>query len=477
LAREGIGLGLATERFGGRFFSNDARPSGVLKHPGMLGEEAQANIKDSWKDEFGGVDGSWKLAILEEGMEYQSIGMPNEDAQFLQTRTFQVNEIARWYGIPPHKLAEMEHSTYSNVEHMGIEYVQDALQPLATNFEQSVDAQLMTQRESERHFTRVVLDGLLRGDSASRHASYSSGLNHGYYSINDVRSLENLNPIDEGDNYRVPLFTAPVDSEAAEGAGSPPVKQQRSMPAEQRAERSMNARRVAREDFMLPYTDAAARILRREANDVGNQAKKLLGKRNAGGMGEWLSDFYAGHEAFVAGQMRPLARSYARPVARAAGDEVGQVIEPDRLVGFVDAYLDTHAARHSAIQAARIRAILEAHAGDEERALQGIEAELDHWRNGERAEAIAGEEVARFDSAVAVMVYVAAGVVAKRWVNLGESCPYCRALNGRVVGVEMPFLSANEAFQPDGADHALINSHGVGHPPVHQGCDCFIVAA
>tara|TARA_R110000824_G_scaffold161138_1_gene336339 strand:+ start:2149 stop:3648 length:1500 start_codon:yes stop_codon:yes gene_type:complete len=220
LAKQSIGLGLGSERFGGSFFGNSARPAGVLTHPNRLSKEAKENLRDSWQSTYAGADNAGRTAILEEGVQFSSIGLSNEDAQYLQTRQFQVVEIARWYGIPPHMLASMEAATFSNIEHQGIEFVTYSLRPWLVRWEQEIKRKLFL---TDTFFSEFLVDGLLRGDAKTRYDGYKVARETGWLSVNEIRALENLNPVDGGDQYIQPLNMgtiedAPVEEEAREWA-------------------------------------------------------------------------------------------------------------------------------------------------------------------------------------------------------------------------------------------------------------------
>jgi HK97 family phage portal protein len=206
LARESIGLGLATERFGAAFFGNGSHPGGVLEHPGKLNPEARQNLKSSWEDAHRGPDNVLRVAVLEEGMKWQAIGIPPEDAQFLETRKFQVQEICRWFRVPPHKLADLERATFSNIEHQAIEFVVDTLVPWAVRLEQEADLKLFGANRG-RLFTKLNVNALLRGAQENRFGAYATGRQWGWLSVNDVRALEDMNPLPPhiGDTYLVPI--------------------------------------------------------------------------------------------------------------------------------------------------------------------------------------------------------------------------------------------------------------------------------
>jgi HK97 family phage portal protein len=207
LAKQSVGLGLGAERFGGSFFGNSARPAGVLTHPNRLSKEAKENLRDSWQSTYAGVDNSGRTAILEEGVQFSSIGLSNEDAQYLQTRQFQVVEIARWYGVPCHMIQSLDAATFSNIEHQGIEFVTYSLRPWLVRWEQEIKRKLFTDGA---FFSEFLVDGLLRGDTKTRYDGYKVARETGWLSVNEIRSLENLNPVDGGDQYIQPLNMATV---------------------------------------------------------------------------------------------------------------------------------------------------------------------------------------------------------------------------------------------------------------------------
>lgn len=200
LAKNAIGMTLATEEYGASFFRNGANPGGVLEHPGILKDPKR--VRDSWNEVYKGVANAHKVAVLEEGMKYTQIGIPPEEAQFLQTRKFQINEIARLYRIPPHMVGDLEKSSFSNIEQQSLEFVKYTLDPWVVRFEQSFKRALFLPEEKKTHFIKFNVDGLLRGDYQSRMNGYAVGRQNGWLSTNDIRELEDLNLLsdEEGDN-------------------------------------------------------------------------------------------------------------------------------------------------------------------------------------------------------------------------------------------------------------------------------------
>ena len=197
MARNAIGVAIACEDFGAKFFENGAKPSGVLKVPHVLKDPQK--LSDSWQSAYGG-ENAGRIAVLEEGVDYQQISIPPNDAQFLDTRKFQLNEIARIFRVPPHMLADLERATFSNVEHLSLEFVKFSLSPWVVRWEQALNKALFKPSERGRFFVKLSVDGLLRGDYETRMCGYATAIQQGIMSVNEVRELEDMNPIsaDEG---------------------------------------------------------------------------------------------------------------------------------------------------------------------------------------------------------------------------------------------------------------------------------------
>ena len=212
LSRECLALGMAAEKFGSAFFGNGTRLGGVLEHPGKLSKEGAERLRESWAQAYSGTGSVGKTALLEEGMKWTSLGIPPDDAQFLETRKFQIDEVARWFGVPPHMIGSMEHATFSNIEHQQIEFVTHTLRPWLVRWEQEIARKLF----DGDHFPEFQVDGLLRGDTRTRYESYRIARESGWMSVNEIRSLENLNPVDGGDKYILPLNMGTVDEPADE---------------------------------------------------------------------------------------------------------------------------------------------------------------------------------------------------------------------------------------------------------------------
>jgi len=193
MAKNAIGMAIACEEYGAKFFANGAAPGGVLEHPGTIKDPQK--VRDSWNAAYQGSSNSHRVAVLEEGMKYQPIGISPEQAQFLETRKFQINEIARIFRVPPHMVGDLEKSSFSNIEQQSLEFVKYTLDPWVIRWEQTISRALLRPDEKKLYFAKFNVDGLLRGDYVSRMNGYATARQNGWMSANDIRELENLDRI------------------------------------------------------------------------------------------------------------------------------------------------------------------------------------------------------------------------------------------------------------------------------------------
>lgn len=210
LGREAIGAALALQDYAARFFNNDATPPFVIKHPGNFKDDAS-------RDNFLGAVRRWwggtrrhSPGVLEHGMDIAKVGTSNEEAQFLETRNAHDVALTRLWRMPPHKVGIMDRATFTNIEHQGLEFVTDTLLPILRLIERSVAKSLLL--DPRRFLFEFNVAGLLRGDVRARYMAYAAGRQWGWLSVNEIRRLENMNPIDEGNVYLQPSNMQPADS-------------------------------------------------------------------------------------------------------------------------------------------------------------------------------------------------------------------------------------------------------------------------
>lgn len=487
MMRQAIGITVAAENYGAKFFRNDARPDILLRHPAQLSDVARENLVRSWQERHGG--GRRGIAVLEEGMDVSVVGMPPGDAQFLETRRFQVQELARFFRIPPHMLADVERSTSwgSGIEHQSLGFVIYTMRPWLIRIEQEINRKLFPEYEWDRYYTEFLIDGLLRGDVQARTLFYQSGRQWGYMSANDIRELENMNPIPGGDVYLQPLNMIPAGQppEAEPAAGQRAVG-----PIEARAgraQRSVTSRRRLANVHRTIYRDVLARIVRIERDEVRSAVRRYLRRRGADAFAAWVREYY--YERLpgrVIEYMLPPVRTLMEAIAGEVVDEIGGEDPPaEQLDRFAREYVDVLALRHCGDSRSRLLAIINAWderaAGaaeqrqdaeelDELAAL--IDAELESW--DDRVERDAEDEAHRTGNAAAKFVYGLLGILLYRWVATGDDpCEYCQAFDGRTASGDHPFLAAGTSLVLPGLA-PFLSQTSIGHPPLHPGCQCVI---
>jgi len=273
LMREALGLALATESYGARFFSQNAQPSGVLTTPGTMSEEAQTRLGKSWQETHSGLANSQKIAILEQGLDWKQVGMTSEDAQFLQTRAFQRGEFATWFGVPPHMVGDTEKSTSwgTGIEQQQIGFVVWTLLPWLVRWEQAINRQLIVA--SGYYYSKFNVKGLLRGDMKSRYEAYAIARQWGWKNADEIRALEDENPIGgpAGTEYLNPMNFAPAGT--AKPAPTPPA------PSNAQAQ-------LLAHDFVSRLVDKEIGLVRKAAPKHAADTAEW---------GAWLADFYGRH--------------------------------------------------------------------------------------------------------------------------------------------------------------------------------------
>jgi HK97 family phage portal protein len=222
MARKSIGLGMALETFGALYFGQGTHPGVVVSHPGKLSDQASGNLQSSLATQYGGLGKSHRLLLLEEGMKMEKIGIPPDDSQFLESRQFQIPEIARWFNLPPHKLKDLTKSSFSNIESEQQSFYGDSILPWLVRLEQNFNMQLLSASDKElsgrgRLYFKHNAEGILRADTAARGEFYTKLFNVGALSPNDIRAYEDKDPIPGGDIYLVPMNMVSL-----ENAGEPP---------------------------------------------------------------------------------------------------------------------------------------------------------------------------------------------------------------------------------------------------------------
>ena len=485
IAREAIGMGMAAETFGSRFFGEGTHPSGLLTLPpeADLGDKEE-EYTAALKSQYSGLGKSHTLMVLSNGETYTPLTMPAKDSQFLETRDHQKIEICGMYHVPPHKIAlHGQNSNYNNLEQENSSYVDSCLMHWLVRWEQCISHQLLTAKERKNGmFVEFLVDGLLRGDSQARAEYYTKLFQAGAMSPNDIREKENQNPIDGGNEYFVQLnmqtLTQAKENEKqakklqqqesieAELPEPEPEPEEKTLPLSKKANerRSITIRDRIAKNYRQLFISAAQSIVNRESVAIKRRLNKE--KRTDESLMEWIVDFYDDMPEFIQSKMGPVIRSYGAAVYDAAAMEAGLDASDPDMDKFVDDYVAGYSARHVKSSRGQLLKLLN------EETLESIDQRVDEWHE-KRAEKIADNEITRAGNAVYQATAFSIGL-STVWKTRGpKTCPYCQSLSGKRVSSGQYFALPGDHIQIDGQPDMKIRGL-TAHPPLHRGCDCYL---
>ena len=464
LARESVGLSLATERHGATFFGNGARAGLTLSHPSVLSDEAYNRLSNSWNDRHGGVHNSHKVAILEEGVTLNHIGIPPNEAQFLETRQYQVTEICRWFSMQPHMVQDLSHATFSNIEHMAIAFTTHTLGPWIKRLEQSLARDLLLLPERKQFYPEVNINSLLLTDITAKYSGYSRGRNDGWLSVNEIRKKENLPPIEGGDTYLIPLnmTTADrveVDTKPVEDTGK------RSIELRESSESIFQKRLKLATTYVKILEAVFSKIVSREVKDLRALYNKYLVDSDPDlvAFNEGLIKIYERLDPYIEDTVRSTLLSYMIPIADLVNSELDRddlESDPD----FVSAYAENLATAYTT---GTYNFLLSVENEELLETLDSIEEK--------NAEKFATKHSTNFLNAFTVALYGVAGIVTYRWVARGDSCDFCKTLDGKLAAVGSSFFSGGESIKLSSGDEMLVRRK-TSYGPLHKGCDCSVEA-
>jgi hypothetical protein len=447
--------------------------------------EAYKRLKKSLSKEYGGLTGAHRILLLEEGMKWQQTTIDPEKAQFLELRRFQVTEAARILKMPPHKVGDLERETFANIESQGIDYLVHTLRPWLVNWEQRLRLSLLSKEQKSNRLIEFVVDGLLRGDSEARAAFYKALFNMASISPNEIRANEGMNPYDGGDRRYIQLNLIDVTSEPEpfnveamrwlfermekRNGHELPVREVKAIETRQRPRIRQRLRRA----FVRVFRDAMQRVTKTEISQVREAMGAFLGERSTGEFKDWLDDYYG--EEYVALLERvilPTQMTYALSMAETVAEEVSAEFDEAEIQKFVRDYHDVFAARRSGSSLGQLQKLVDE--TDEE--LEGmLDQRLAEWDEKNSAK-VGRWEAHRLGGAIATSVMVGAGVTRFVWRASPDPCPICAELDGKVVGVGEPFMAEGDKIDNDQLSAPFQASSNVLHEPLHDGCDCMVIA-
>ncbi len=477
-AKEAIAYGIALEQFGEYFFENRTNIGGIAKHPGKLSEQGSDNLRKSLNDTYAGLGNSHKLMLLEEGMEFMPVTIAPADAQYLELRKFQLEEIARIFRVPPHLLQDLTRSTNNNIEHQSIDFVVHSVRPWLVRIEQAINSRLFKDSEKGKYFAEFVVDGLLRGDTASRWEAYAKAIQNGVYSPNDVLEFENKNPYKGGDKHFIQLNMQPVENVGKTDANirntqdSLEVRTEKAVVSSKQL-RSAKTKAKLATAYKGLFEQLSIRILKREIKDITDILKKSFKTRDSQIFNEKIDLYYQEFRDFVREQAKPALAAYSDAVAVEAADEVG--INPEfEFNRFLEKYNEGYAANYTNKNALQLKNTASKAINENKDPVQAVEGELENWER-DMPDDVATEETVKLAGAISLLVYKIAGVTKYKVVNTGgNTCPFCQQLNGKVVGIDK-FVVVDGQQLGEG-ENIMVVSGNKAHAPFHKKCVCQVVA-
>lgn len=479
LASNAIGLSIAQETYSAKHFENGAMPSSIIQRPvgaPVINDAGRAAIRAQVTQLYGGLTNAGRVALLEEGMTWGAAGISPKDSQLLEGKKFSVTDIARVFLIPPPMLMELDRATFTNIEHQGIQFVVYTLTAWLRRWEQRLGLDLLDARERDQYYAEFLVDGLLRGDVKTRYEAYASAIQNGWMSRNEVRDLENRDPVDGGDELMFQVNLAPVSDlskpAAPEQDGDSSTK---ALPAP-RLIRSWDSRKSLRKAYTPLIRDAYAKLAKIEASEILDAARKNLGVRSFDRLQSFIRNYLMHDVEFFEKVIAPVLASYGGALADAALTEIegGQITEA---INAAIAEIGENGARsHAAKLLSQLDELLKERAdADPEMTLKVLESFFEGW---ETVDGVVSHKVVQYDNAVARVVWKLNGVKTITWQTDGDPCPLCAPLGGRTIGIEKTFVDPLEKLDAgEGKTPFQVSKYGVLHPPLHKGCNCHIEVA
>ncbi len=450
-AKQAIGYGLGLEDFGARFINNDASSGVILSHPQSIGPEGIKGLKKSFEDGRRGAN-KHRVFVLQEGVTVEKITIPPDDAQFLESRQFSIQEIARFMGVPPHMLSDLSKSSFNNIEQQSLDFLFNTIRPELVKVEQRINKVLLAN--STEFFVEFLVDARARADLASRYTAYSTGLTAGFLTANEVRSFENLPEVEGGDDLRAPMNTAPVGQEgrsvSKEERRDPKVPETRALPKHV----------TLRDDFVEEFRATGQGLLREE---IPSLRKILENSPTEERLKAQLNEFFDSHADVVRSKLEPLYFRFSQEIAAANAKQSAREV-PD-IDQFVQKLVDSAVIRWVTSS----RRQLDALEDNESRSIR-----LDEWEE-KRADKFANAESVQVQGAASRAAFIALGFTTLVWRTRGDNCPYCNSLNGKTVDINGTFVREDEDTNVDGLPPMKSNKK-ISHPPRHRGCDCYLSA-
>jgi HK97 family phage portal protein len=503
--RETVGRNMAHGRYRSGYFGNGLSFSGLVEHPGSVPKEGKEEIIAALEKMHKGPGNAFRAAVMDEGMTWKQISLPNDAAQMIETGLYELSDVARAWRIPPHLLMELSHATFTNIEHQGIEFVQHSLLPRCQRWVGELNRKLLTETERRAGlFFEFNLDTLLRGDFETRSAGLASAIGTGQMTPNEARALENMNPVNGGDTTYVPLNWRATDepsptpssiTERTLADGTKEVRTEfamgetrleqlgdakiRAMFFEGRAtvrdlepisQRSAESRWRLRDIFEGLLLTASQRIVNREVGKI-REHLSIIPTGGVAGFRLWLEKFLERHAEFARDVAGPVLLGMFEAMSAEALEEVGGDVEDFR------ADLEVFHAEYAEAFGQRTASIANAEIDKTIREALDVEAEvgamLDGWTETKAAK-MALATATDGMGAVSLAAYAFAGVTTLRWIWQGGDCKICPNLHGKVVAIGERFVDKGDRVGDPEQVSPMTVRQVRKYPGLHGGCKCTV---
>lgn len=476
--REKLGVAAALDEFEGRFFGSGTNPGAYVEFPPEMqwkDEDHQKAYMKLLKTQWAGLQNIHGLVGLFNGEKVTRAAMPLDDAQFVELSKAKAIDICGWFKVPPHMIGILDNATFSNIEHQAIQFVTNCIRPWLVREEQACNLKLFSDRERQQgYFCENIIDALLRGDAQARGEFFRVMWNIGAMSQNEIRAKENMNPVDGGDAYYVPLNMIPADKADAladsniDGAdkGTPPAENKALEHRSAAERRSIRLRDRISRRYLPLFRNAAQDIINREGLAVKKQINQQRKRRASTDMSKWLDDFYRDHAAYIRDKIGPVTTSFSESIRDAAIDEIGAELDRETFDSFVSDYIARYVERHADSSRRQLQKLLD------EQGLDELETRVDEWAET-RSDKIAVDETTRSGNAIFQVVAFSAGLSTVWRIRGKDTCPYCTEFDGRKVSSGQFFIDSGSTVEPKGQQPMKIRGMKA-HPPLHQGCDCYL---
>ena len=475
--RESLGFTAATNKYGASFFENSARPSGFLSHPGKLSSEARGRLREEWGQVHSGLTNAQRTAVLSGGLKWETVSIPPEDAQFLQTREMQIDEVARILNINPILLQHYGKATTwgAGIAQFLIAFAKFTITPWLERDEDVLNYDLFSPEERGKLYVKYNLNALLRGDPKMQAEILEIKRRNGVINADEWRELDEENPLPDGlgEHYILPLNMMPVQNIIDPPAPAWAPEYYSKPEAESRSAKIRDRQREAHRSL---FEDGANRFVRRDVQNATRAIEKAFKSDDRAVsfndpinmINQWIEEFYPGQHRVIYQTMLPIVAALADVIAAEAGSEVN--ITPDGLKDFAAEYTETLAMREVSSSIGQIRKIIK---GAE---LEGLEEALlgriGEWSE-KRPAKVADREVVGVSTGAARYVYQQAGMDLV-WRANPNACPICQEMDGRKVSSKGYFLNSGDSVSVEGSA-PLTAGYNIAGPPLHDGCTCTIV--